>query len=398
MNALLVALVARPRSRFAARFTARVTSHFTASLALVSLAALAALPSAAIAQSAVQTVAPDGGIWNSGAGFSFGLSKKKELKTRQSVSGMACNLNAQQTRICLLAFDEGAEARYATVSRASLTPNAEAVVLRNTQGELDAEAAATDGRYFYVTGSHSAKRGDCASNPESRHVIRLRIDPATGRAVNPSGSGPLADYADSGRLWDIMQLQAELAPHMGERACLGSGPPAGAPALAGKQGINIEGMAVKDGRLYFGFRGPVGGGVARVLSVNAQALFEGGDVRAELTRLALGPQRGIRDMLAVKGGFLLLVGPDDSPASQKGDWANWAVWWWDGTAATGTPGMAAPRKLAVLDLRAVQLRQCDKELKPEAMTLLAESPSSWTLLVLSDGMCDGGALTVSVPR
>ena len=391
MNALLVALVARPQSRFAARFTSR----FTASLAIVSLTALAALPLAAMAQSAVQTVAPDGGIWNSGAGFSFGLSKKKELKTRRSVSGMACNLNAQQTRICLLAFDEGAEARYATVSRASLVPAAEAVVLRNTQGELDAEAAATDGRYFYVTGSHSAKRGDCASNPESRHVIRLRIDPATGRAVNPSGSGPLADYADSGRLWDIMQRQAELAPHMGERACLGSEPPAGAPALAGKQGVNIEGMAVKDGRLYFGFRGPVASGVARVLSVNAQALFEGGDVRAELTRLALGPQRGIRDMLAVKGGFLLLVGPDDSPTSQKGDWA---VWWWDGKAATGTPGMAAPRKLAILDLRAVQLRQCDKELKPEAMTLLAESPSSWTLLVLSDGMCDGGALTVSVPR
>ena len=383
MNALLVALVAVPQSRYAARFTSR----FTASLAIVSLTALAALPLAAMAQSAVQTVAPDGGIWNSGAGFSFGLSKKKELKTRRSVSGMACNLNAQQKRICLLAFDEGAEARYATVSRASLVLDAEVVVLRNTQGELDAEAAATDGRYFYVTGSHSAKRSDCASNPESRHVIRLRIDPATGRAVNPSGSAPLADYADSGRLWDIMQRQAELAPHMGERACLGSEPPAGAPALAGQQGVNIEGMAVKDGRLYFGFRGPVAGGVARVLSVNAQALFEGGDVRAELSRLALGPQRGIRDMLAVKGGFLLLAGPDDSPASQKGDWA---VWWWD--------GMAAPRKLAMLDLRAVQLRQCDKELKPEAMTLLAESPSSWTLLVLSDGMCDGGAVTVSVPR
>lgn len=391
MNVLPVALIARPSSSFAARLPSRLA----ASLALVCLAALAALPLPAIAQNAVQTVAPDGGIWTSGAGFSFGLSKKKELKTRQSVSGMACNLNAQKTRVCLLAFDEGAEARYATVSSAGLTPDTEAVVLRNTEGELDAEAAATDGRYFYVTGSHSAKRGDCASNPESRHVIRLRIDAATGRAVNPSGSGPLADHADSGRLWEIMQAQPELAPHIGERACLGSAPPAGAPALAGQQGVNIEGLAVKDDRLYFGFRGPVVGGVARVLSVNAQALFEGGDARAEVTQLALGPQRGIRDMLAVNGGFLLLAGPDDSPASQKGDWA---VWWWDGTAAPRSPGVAAPRKLAQLDLRAVQLRQCDKELKPEAMTLLEESPNSWTLLVLSDGMCDGGPLKVTVPR
>ena len=77
-----------------------------------------------------------------------------------------------------------------------LTIDAEPVVLRASTGELDAEGAATDGRYFYVTGSHSAKRGDCASNPGSRHVIRFRLDPATGRALrSPAGSasGKLVD-------------------------------------------------------------------------------------------------------------------------------------------------------------------------------------------------------------
>ena len=370
----------------------RLAARFSCGLALV---ALTVLSSVAIAQSAAPQLAPDGGTWSSGAGFSFGLKKKKEIEVRQSLSGIACNVNAQQQRICLMAFDEGAEARYATLVNGSLKPDDEVVVLRSTQGELDAEAAATDGRYFYIAGSHSTRRGDCASNPESRHVIRLRLDPASGRALRPSGSGPLADYADSSRLWDIMQAQPALAPHMGERACMGSEPPRQAPMLAGKQGVNIEGMAAKDGRLYFGFRGPVVEGVARVLSVDAQALFEGGDVRPTLTSLGLGKQRGIRDMLAVNGGFLLLAGPDDSPSSQGGDWT---IWWWDGKSAAATPGTGAPRALATLDLRQVALRKCDKQLKPEAMTLLDESADSWTLLVLSDGLCDGGPLTFKVPR
>ena len=121
----------------------------------------------AVAQLPPPVIKPDSGPWDSGAGFHFDLGKKKLQKTRQSVSGMACNLDAIRQRICLMAFDEGAQARYAYVGNKVLTIDAEPVVLRASTGELDAEGAATDGRYFYVTGSHSAKRGDCASNPGS---------------------------------------------------------------------------------------------------------------------------------------------------------------------------------------------------------------------------------------
>ncbi|MGH6639034.1 MAG: DUF3616 domain-containing protein, partial [Polaromonas sp.] len=290
-----------------------------------------------------------------------------------------------------------------------LTLDAEPVVLRATDGELDAEGAATDGRYFYVTGSHSAKRGECASNPDSRQVLRFRLDPATGRALrSPAGSasGALVDYADTGRLWSIMQAQPELAPHVGERKCLGSEPPPKAPTLAGQQGVNIEGLAVRDGRLYFGFRGPVLNGVAKVLAVDADALFGGEasrDPKAVMTSLALGQQRGIRDMIAVKTGFLLLAGPDDSSSSQG---LGWTVSWWDGKGAEKIAGETAkgrtsvvqPRLLAALDLSDVKLRKCDKELKPEAMTLLEETPAAYKLLVLSDGMCDGGPLVFTLAR
>ena len=353
----------------------------------------------------VPSVQPGSGPWTGGEGFSFGLGKKKEAKARRSVSGMACSLSAARQRICLLVFDEGVEARYATLRDATLVVGSERVVLRADEGELDAEGAATDGSYFYVTGSHSAKRSDCQSNPHSRHVLRFRRDAATGRALrSPSGdpSGILVDYADSGRLWAIMQAQPELKASVGEGKCLGSAPPPEAPGLAGEHGVNIEGLAVSDGRLYFGFRGPARKGQALILAIDAEALFKGGDAKAGVTRVKVGAGQGIRDMVAVAGGFLLLTGPDDDPANQER--VKWSIAWWDGT---GGAAVVTPKTLATLDLEGVELRQTkagkantceDKALKPEAMTVLEETPQSYKLLILSDGMCDGGALAFTVGR
>jgi hypothetical protein len=212
---------------------------------------------------------------------------------------------------------------------------------------------------------------------------------------SPGGSA-LADRADTGRLWAIMQAQPGLAAHVGERKCLGTEPPDKAPTRAGQQGVNIEGLAVQGGRLYFGFRGPVLKDTALVLAVDADALFDAQaarDPKATLTRLALGANRGIRDMVAVKTGLLLLAGPDDSRASQG---AGWVVAWWDGQPAAGR--VVQPKVLATLDLGGVKLRKCDKELKPEAMTVLEETPAAYKLLVLSDGMCDGGPLAFTLAR
>ncbi|WP_394790410.1 DUF3616 domain-containing protein [Rhodoferax sp.] len=320
-------------------------------------------------------IAPTGGIWDTGAGFHFDLGKKKALKTRQSLSGIACGVNAAQQRVCLAVFDEGVEARWATLHHNSLLPELEPVMLSAGTGELDAEGAATDGQYFYATGSHSAKRNSCDSNPDSRHVVRFRRDPATGRALR-TPAGALVDYADTGRLWTIMQAQPALQDHVKERACLGA-----------EGGVNIEGLAVRDGRLYFGLRSS-----GEVLAVDAEALFNGGEVHASVTPMSLGAGRGIRDMVAVQNGFLLLAGPDDDDAHKN---LAWVVAWWDGKSSTSS---VTPKVLATLDLRPVKLRSCDKEIKPEVITVLKETPQAYELLVLSDGMCDGGPLAFSVPH
>lgn len=334
------------------------------------------------AQKPPPVIAPHGGIWGTDTGFTFDLKKKKATKTRQSLSGIACAPNTAQQQVCLVVFDEGAEARFATVGPSQWVPdNNDRLTLPGIRGELDAEGATTDGRYFYATGSHSAKRSDCRSNPDSHHVLRFRRDPATGRALR-GANGALVDYTETRRLWSVLQAQPSLAAHVG--GCLDAAP--------GQQGVNIEGLAVRDGRLYFGLRGPVLGGAAPVLSVDADALFSGGDARATVTPLPLGPHRGIRDMVAVRDGFLLLAGPDDDPARQD---VGWTVVWWDGKGSHGTTGL---RTLAALDLSGVSLRTCDKQIKPEALAVWGETPQTYNLLVLSDGLCDGGPLAFTVPR
>ncbi len=337
---------------------------------------LLAAASAQVQVQAAPSIQPHGGVWPVQAGFAFDQGKKKALKTRQSLSGIACSLNAQQQRVCLLAFDEGVHARWATLQDAAMVAEPAPLVLRDDTGELDAEGAATDGRYFYVTGSHSAKRKTGESNPHSRHVIRFQRDPATGRALR-SADGALVGYADTGRLWTVMQAQPELKAFAQENAALGE-----------DGGINIEGVAVRDGRLYFGLRS-----MGAVLAVDAEALFTpAGAVKATVTPLVLGTGRGIRDMQAVDKGFLLLTGPNDAETHQG---VGWAVAWWDGQAST-TP--VTPKVLASLDLGKVKLGDCDKETKPEAITVLKETPSSYEVLVLSDGMCEGGPLAFTVPK
>lgn len=340
------------------------------------------------AQPSAQTsplIARSGPIWDSGSGFAFDLKAKKRQKARQSASGIACTLNARQQRVCLVVFDEGLQAGFATLTDGALRPDAKPLQFPGNQVELDGEAAASDGRYFYVTGSHAAKRGDCASNPGSRHVLRLALDPITGR------SAPTA-VLDTDRLWALMQTLPELQPYVGERKCLGTQPPPKAPSLQGQQGINIEGLAVQGGRLVFGFRGPVIADAALTLAVDAQALFEGGDAKPQVTQVALGAHRGIRDMVAVPDGILLLAGPDDDSASKA---VGWAVFHWNGQPSQR---LVQPKLLARLDLSAVKQRACDANIKPEALTVLTEAPLGYQVLVLSDGLCDGGPLLFKLPK
>jgi hypothetical protein len=244
----------------------------------------------------VPRVAPESPAWTAGSGFSFPQAKKPE-KVRQSLSGIACPPPVGVARRCVAAFDEGVEARYVVIDGQTLRPEPEKIVLLPSGKELDAEGAARDGDVIYITGSHAPKRGDCSANPDSRHVLRLTVDPSAGRSI----AGKASD--DKGNLWKLMGGHSVLGEFVGENTCLGASNHNLADHKA--HAIDIEGLAAKGGNLYFGFRGP---------------------------------------------------------------------------AKEGTLGT------------------CDKELKPEAIALLEDGSDFRRLLVLSDGMCDGGPISFRIPK
>lgn len=331
------------------------------------------------ADPALPHLAPTGKTWSAGAGFAF---ENKEAKTRRSVSGIACAPNAAQATVCLLVFDEGMEARFAELGAGTLLPQRQGLRFAVAGKELDAEAAATDGRYFYVTGSHAVQRGDCAPNAASQHVLRFLRDPVTGLAAQATdGAATPALFQASRRLLALIGADFQLQGSLAAGRCLGTG------------GLDIEAMAVRDGRLHFGLRGPTEGGYAFIASVDAEAFFAGTDPRFAVTRVLVGDRRGLRDMAVVSDGIVLLAGPDDHPHSSA---AGWTVSLWNDRPPAGQRGET--RLLATLDLRQVKLGKCDRETKPEAITVLQASERSIQLLVLSDGMCDGGAMVFDVPR
>jgi hypothetical protein len=279
------------------------------------------------------------------------------------------------------------EARYVEIDGNRLVPKLDKIVLLPGGKELDAEGAARDGDMVYITGSHSPKRKDCAINPDSRHVIRFKVNPSTGRATLDASGKPAGREDDRGNLWMLLKENSDLGQFAADGKCLGK------PDHA----VNIEGVAAKSGALYFGLREPAKDNHTYVVSLQAEQLFAG-TAKLEVTKLKVGSSRGIRDLLSVPEGFLLLIGPDDDNSEDAG----WSVALWDGSHSH--EGIA-PKILADLKLKNVAPQPCKPpdqgkkaEIKPEAFTMLDDGPNSRRLLILSDGMCNGGGMSFKIPK
>jgi hypothetical protein len=89
--------------------------------------------------------------------------------------------------------------------------------------------------------------------------------------------------------------------------------------------------------------------------------------------------------------LLTLVGPDDGSKSD----VPWWIGFWNGSNASADVTLLP---LAVLRLPTVCGADCQQKVKPEAMTLLADGPDFRRILILSDGMCDGGRLAFRIRK
>jgi len=219
------------------------------------------------------------------------------------------------------------------------------LALAKQDQEADIEAITFGDGHLYVIGSHSFRRRRIKpelsvrknrerlleiDRQESRNrLVRLPFDP-------DSGAVGQAEHID---LSKRLRKDPLLKPFFG--------------VPSKENGIDIEGLAYRDGELFLGFRGPV----LRDNYVPVMVLAFDRPKRYGMRFVRLDGQ-GIRDMAVVSEGFLILSGPvNDAPGP-------FCLWWWDGAdqipgrdrdvqAATllgpiSTPGGAKAEGLALL--------------------------------------------------
>jgi hypothetical protein len=301
-----------------------------------------------------------------------GKAKDDGFKKSEDVSGIACDRRSGFPRLCLVADDETQGTQIVILKDGELIAGdfikLTAAQHANKPLELDAEGVAFESGSFYVIGSHGRPRHDNdpaeeaknnAKAQATRQIFRVTLDASSvdmqsGKLVSQPAIKPSTDLAS------ILQHHGDLSSSFDQ--------------ALDNNGLTIEGIAVRDGRLYVGMRGPVLGTDAAVLSVPVSAVFEGQPASSKLHRLALekdtlGHPRGVRDITRYANGFLVLAGPVNDPSDDREiQPSDYSIYLWDGDG-----GLEWVRHIPAFG----------KKVKPEA--LLPLDGDARRVLVLFDG-------------
>ena len=184
---------------------------------------------------------------------------------------------------------------------------------KNDGGELDIEGIAVDGNFIYVIGSHSFRRNQTSSkksykkNRKTFNKGKIEEEPSRDwlhRIEVNQQAQPVAKMSIS--------LRDVISNHKALKAF--------SEIPSKENGVDIEGIAVDDGWLYAGFRGPVfRDNYVPILKFK----FDQHENSANLLFVKL-EGGGIRDMARVEDGFLLVSGPvGDAPGPYQ-------VYHWNG--------------------------------------------------------------------
>ncbi len=225
--------------------------------------------------------------------------------------------------------------------------------------DLDLEAVAAEGNIVYATGSHGRSRKIGSKDGPGGGIGKVEVMPTRDRVFRFTLSGEgTTDKVDVVSLRRILGSDTVLKAFV--------------PMASKENGIDIEGLAVKEGKLFFGFRGPV-------LRDNwcpvLVAEFDKIEETAEVRYVQLGG-RGIRDLAAVKEGFLILAGPSSDAH------LSFQIYQWDG--ASGLPQRDRGDGAALLDT----VPSAPKH-RSEGLIVAKESDKGIELLVLHDGVAGG---------
>jgi hypothetical protein len=275
----------------------------------------------------------------------------------QDLSGLA----RISERFALVGADESRDVQVVELSRQAKTLRiVETVALARSGDEIDTEAIAAEGDRYYIIGSHGISKKEGLPQGNRYSLFRLTVDPATGLPVRPIS-------LDRASLADMLRADPVLGQYFGK------------PLQ--QRGLNIEGLAVREGRLFVGLRGPNLQGSAFVLEVLADDVFSGNaQPKHVLHLLKLGAGYGIREIVAGQSDFLIIAGNSASEPSEKytqsADYdedREFLLCSWDGKSSEVHKIGPIP------DVRG----------KAEAMTILEEAEDHVTVLMLFDGPKQG---------
>jgi hypothetical protein len=255
--------------------------------------------------------------------------------------------------------DEGAAFNVLRPSSAGYELAGKVSLLGDSDDEIDMEGAASDSQYVYVVGSHSIRRTkideDGTYKKNRKRITRVRPHAESYRLdrLKLSGTGELLQQ-ESIDLRDIVGSDEVVGPFF--------------DVPGTENGIDIEGIAVRSNELFVGFRGPVLRG--NFVPVVVLQFDRPGDYEMKFVNLG---GRGIRDLVAVANGFLVLAGPvGDGDGSYR-------LYFWNGEDCL--PGDTERAG----EIRVVSELATAAGDKPEGIAVLAETPNEWRLLSVSDG-------------
>lgn len=348
--------------------TSRYRHHGRITARMVLLTALASIgaPLPLAAETKLKPVAE----WKTHGDF----DKSKDART--NISGAACATTTPPLQSCIIVNDEKKYAQFFSVDGTTLEPGKVIRLLdEDVKGDPDAEAAAYSDGYFYITGSHGRSRNSDDKNNTSYVVFRFAVDKTTGKPDFKISDDKVVGVDASLRLREVIAKAGDISK---------TGEPVSAhyDKPLSDNGDNIEGMAAKGSRLYFGLRGPSDNKHAFTLSVDADALFtKDRPLDPRVAALELGEDTGIRDLAAVKDGLLILSGPVNDQN------------------VTPAVFLLQENGGGLHKLGELEIPKALSGDKAETLLVLSDDAGKpWRALVMFDGPANGGPTEYELPR
>jgi hypothetical protein len=255
---------------------------------------------------------------------------------------------------------------------------------------MDIEGIAVEGNTIYVIGSHSAVRKKVRCEPVGGCTLDCKKPRSYAKNRAILGGSTKRRKSSRGRLVRF-NMDSNGTPSKMAEISLGSIIDTlpifqHSRNVPGKEnGVNIEGIAVRDGIVHVGFRGPVlRGNYVPIIKLR----FDAPDVSdKDIVYVKLGG-RGIRDLARVSDGFLILAGP------VGGGSASYQLYHWDGRDMVpgGGPRPEPPGTLTLLG--AIAHPPCGN---PEGISVQREGPKSYDLVVVFDGDAKDTAHRFKIP-